>query len=381
VIQSWLIPMDSPKDGSLLETEVAVVSRIDRERPGSQQLTVLLESGEERAINYTGLLGSVEPGEQVLLNTTAVRAGLGTGGYHLVMKRSKGENTPNAGTGHIVKLRYTPLQFRCRTVEEQNGPHRQAVESCEGLEGMPVIVAALHSQIAPAAAAVRQLAPSVRIAYIMTDTAALPLAFSDLVPNLKEAGLVDETITVGQAFGGDYEAVNVYSGLQAARAVVGAQVAIVAQGPGNVGTETEWGFGALAQGDHLNAVRVLGGLPVAALRISFADPRPRHHGVSRQSLVALGKVTLVEAVVAVPQMDPEKVEVVRRQLEDEGITERHEVLLARGEAGLEALAERGVEVKTMGRTAEQDPEYFLAAGAAGAIAAEALKWTETSESD
>jgi hypothetical protein len=246
---------------------------------------------------------------------------------------------------------------------------------------MPVIVAALHSQIAPAAAAVKQLAPDARIAYIMTDTAALPLAFSDLVPNLKQSGLIDETISVGQAFGGDYEAVNVYSGLQAARAVVGAEIAIVAQGPGNVGTETEWGFGAIAQGDHLNAVGVLGGLPVAALRISFADPRPRHHGVSRQSLVALGKVTLVEAVVAVPQMDPEKLELVRRQLDDEGITERHEVLVARGEAGVEALAERGVEVKTMGRSAEQDPEYFLAASAAGAIAAEALKWTETSESD
>jgi hypothetical protein len=363
-----------------METEVGTVSRIERERPGAQQVAVLVRGREEKAVNYTDLLGVVEPGEQVLLNTTAVRAGLGTGGYHFVMKRPVEGERPAKTAGHIVKLRYTPLQFRCRTVEEEDSPYRGAIESCSGLDGMPVIVACLHSQIAPAAAAVKALAPDERIAYIMTDTAALPIALSELVPELKKAEIIDETITVGQAFGGDYEAVNVYSGLLAARAVVGAGVAIVSQGPGNVGTETEWGFGAIAQGDQLNAVSVLGGMPMAVLRISFADPRPRHQGVSRQSLVALGKVALVETVVTVPEMEPSRLEVVRRQLDDEGITQRHEVLLARGEAGTQMLAERGIEVKTMGRTVEQDPEFFLAAGAAGAVAAQGLKWTENSES-
>ncbi len=46
-----------------------------------------------------------------------------------------------------------------------------------------------------------------------------------------------------------------------------------------------------------------------------------------------------------------------------------EVLVAKGQVGIEALAERKIEVKTMGRTPEQDPEFFLAAGAAGVIAA------------
>jgi hypothetical protein len=370
-----------PGIDSLMETEVGVVSRVERERPGAQELTVLVGKRTEKALNYTDLLGPAAPGEQVLLNVTGVRAGLGTGGYHFVMKRSGGGDEPAKRAGHIVKLRYTPLQFRCQTVEEQESPYREAIESCGGLEGMPVIVASLHSQIAPAAAAVKALAPDQRIAYVMADTAALPLALSELLPRLKAAGLIDATVTVGQAFGGDYEAVNVYSGLLAARAVVGAGVAIVSQGPGNVGTETEWGFGAIAQGDHLNAVSVLGGLPIAVLRISFADPRPRHRGVSRQSLVTLGRVTLVEAVVVVPEMEPDRLELVRRQLDDEGITEHHEVLVARGEMGIQTLADRGVEVKTMGRTVEEDPEFFLAAGAAGAVAAQGLKWTKSSEND
>jgi len=366
---------------SLLQTEVGVVLRVDRERPGAQELTVAVGGREEQAINYPQLLGPVQVNETVLLNTTAVRAGLGTGGDHFVMKRAEQPPAPAPRVGRIVKLRYTPLQFRCTSVEEQESPHRQVMEECEGLDDMPVIVAGLHSQIAPAAGAVKALAPSARIAYVMTDTAALPIGFSRLVTELKEAQLLDATITAGQAFGGDYEAVNVFTGLLAAKAVVGAEVAIVAQGPGNVGTETEWGFGSVSQGDHINAVAVLDGFAIAIPRISFADPRPRHHGVSRQSLVALGRVALVSAVVSVPEMEAEKLDLVRQQLDAEGITEKHQVLVARGEAGVEALAERGIEVKTMGRGVEQDREFFLAAGAAGAIAVERLKWKQSCESD
>jgi hypothetical protein len=373
--------MADPSSNSLLQTDVAVVARVDAERPGAQELTVRLPGGEQRAINYPQLLGRVAPGETVLLNTTAVRAGLGTGGYHFVMKRRGGKGRPKEQAGRIVKLRYTPLQFRCRTVEEQDSPYREAIESCEGLERTPVVLAGLHSQIAPAAAAVKRLDPGARVAYVMTDTAALPLAFSRLVAALKQAELLDAAITVGQAFGGDVEAVNLYTGLLAARAVVGARVIIVGQGPGNVGTETEWGFGAIAQGEHVNAVGLLGGLAVAVPRISFADPRPRHRGVSRQTLVALGRVALLEAVVAVPAMEADRLETVHRQLDDAGITEKHEVLVANGEEGVRALAEAGIGVESMGRTPDQDPEFFHAAGAAGAVAAEALKWTETSESD
>jgi len=366
--------------GSVIDTEVGLVLRVEAPRSGVQELVVQTAGRQERAINYTDLLGAVSEGERVLLNTTAVRAGLGTGGYHFVMKRESPQGPPPRA-GHIVKLRYTPLQFLCQTVEEQGSPYRAAIEACEGLDGMPVIVAAIHSQIAPAAAAVKSLNAQARVAYVMTDTAALPLAFSRLVADLRRAGLLDATITVGQAFGGDYEAVNVFCGLLAARAVVGAAVAIVGQGPGNVGTETDWGFGSIAQGDQLNAAAILGGFPIAVPRISFADPRPRHRGVSRQSLVVLGRVTLVRAVVSVPQMAAERLELVRRQLDDEAITVKHDVLVARGEPGIERLRDAGIAVTTMGRSIEDDPEFFLAAGAAGAIAAERLTWDESSRSD
>jgi len=170
-------------------------------------------------------------------------------------------------------------------------------------------------------------------------------------------GLLDATITVGQAFGGDHEAVNVYSGLLAAKAAFGADVAIVGQGPGNVGTETEWGFGSIAQGDHINAAGVLGGLPIRVPRISFADP-DRAPRVSSQTLVVLGQVALVRAAVSVPAMAEERLALVHQQLDDAGVTARHDVLVVDGGTGLEVLDERGIEARSMGRTPTEDPEFF-----------------------
>ena len=58
----------------------------------------------------------------------------------------------------------------------------------------------------------------------------MPLALSDLVATLRDRGLLDVTITAGHAFGGDYEAVSVYSALAVAKYVANADIAIVAMG-------------------------------------------------------------------------------------------------------------------------------------------------------
>ena len=76
----------------------------------------------------------------------------------------------------------------------------------------------------------------------MTDQGALPLAFSRSVAALRSAGLLAGSVTVGQSFGGDLEAVTVHSGLLAARLALAADLVILSQGPGNLGTGTRWGF-------------------------------------------------------------------------------------------------------------------------------------------
>src|SRR5919205_3688566 len=151
---------------------------------------------------------------------------------------------------------------------------------------MPVVVADLHSALPAVLAGVQATDPALRVAYVMTDGGALPAAFSRTLDAL--TGSLVGVVTVGQAFGGDLEAVTVHTGLLAARHVLGADVAVVTQGPGNLGTGTPWGFSGVAVGEAVNAAAILGGRPVGSLRISDGDGRPRHRGVSHHSVTAYG---------------------------------------------------------------------------------------------
>src|SRR5258705_13111319 len=97
----------------------------------------------------------------------------------------------------------------------------------------------------------------------MTVGAALPLVFTKIASAMSEAGIVHATVTAGQAFGGDYEAVNIYSALAVARIVAKADIILACQGPGATGTGTPLGFSGIDQGIALNAAAGLGGTPVA----------------------------------------------------------------------------------------------------------------------
>ena len=162
--------------------------------------------------------------------------------------------------------------------DEQGSPHHEVLRDADDLSGMPVVVADLHSALPAILAGLREAGPRVA-AYVMLDGGALPAWFSRAAAGLREAGWLAGTISTGQSFGGDLETVTVHTGLLAARHVLGAEVAVVTQGPGNLGTGTRWGFSGVACGEAVNAAAVLGGRPVASLRISEADPQaapPRH---------------------------------------------------------------------------------------------------------
>ncbi|MBN1193283.1 MAG: DUF3866 family protein [Coriobacteriia bacterium] len=337
---------------------------------GAQRLAVLIDACTEpaSAIAYPALTGECAIGDRVLCNTTAVDLALGTGGDHFVVARAgEGVAVDDPVAGHIMKLRYTPMQRDVTAVEEPASGHHDVMAQARSLEGAPVVCCGLHSQVAVVAGAVKQSDAALRVAYVMTDEAALPMAVSRLVPQLKAAGLLDGSITAGQAFGGELEAVNVYSALLAARHVLAADIIIVAIGPGMPGTATPFGHSGIAQGQALNAVYSLGGVPIAALRLSFADERPRHVPVSHQTLAALGVVALAPALVAVPTLPGPMHAEVTQALEASGIWSRHECRVV-PEATFPDM--RGVETRTMGRSADEDPAFFLAAAAAGRLAAE-----------
>jgi hypothetical protein len=327
-----------------------------------------------RALAYPELVGEPKPGELVLLNTTALEGGLGTGGYAFVVAvPHRIPVDPPLGPGHLVKARYTAEQVMVLGVDEQGSPHHDRLRDADDLLGLPVVVADLHSSLPAVVAGVRSAQAKARIAYLMTDGGALPAWFSRSVAGLREAGWLASCISVGQAFGGDREAVTVHSGLLAARLVERADVAVVAQGPGNLGTGTRWGFSGVAAGEALNAAGVLRGRPVAALRVSSADTRERHRGLSHHSRTVLGRVALLPADVVVPSLESSFWLAVRSQAAQLcSPSGRHRLVEVDGDGLREALEALPVPLSTMGRGLDDDEPAFLAAAAAGRHAASLL---------
>ena len=62
-----------------------IVTALGEARRGAHEVAVEVEGEPARAIAYPDLCGPVTVGDQVILNTTAVALGLGTGGVHLVV--------------------------------------------------------------------------------------------------------------------------------------------------------------------------------------------------------------------------------------------------------------------------------------------------------
>ncbi|CAN5783742.1 DUF3866 family protein [soil metagenome] len=328
----------------------ATVTAILSERPGLCR--VELDSGD-RAYALTQLTGPVEVGHRVVCNTTAVDLHLGSGGWHVVHWNLTRGPWAVDGPGHLMKLRYTSLQADTGAGEEHGDPPPEA------LDDLPVVVAGVHSQVPVIAAAIAASRPGTRVVYVMTDGAALPLALSDQVAHLRDRGLLAATVTAGHAFGGDVEALNVASALSLARHRLAAEVVVVAMGPGGAGTGSRLGYTALEVAPILDATAWLGGRPIACLRCSDADPRPRHRGISHHSLTALDAVRS-EVEVAVPP----------------GValpsSTRHRWVPVDPGDPVALLARAGIEVTTMGRRPAEDPVYFAAAAAAGVLAISTL---------
>jgi hypothetical protein len=337
-------------------------------RPGLQRVHVDLGNGPERAYALTQLTGPVALGDRVVVNTTAVELGLGTGGWHVVHWNLERDGWSEPGPGHIIKGRYTSIQADVGSTEE----HLEALAEIESIDGMPVVVAALHSQLPAVAAAFKECAPTARLAYVMTDGAGLPLALSDLVAEVRGAGLVDATVTCGHAFGGDHEAVSIWSALAVARHVARADAAVVVMGPGIVGTNTRLGFSGMEVGPVLDAAHALAGVAIACLRVSFADGRDRHQGLSHHSATALRLAARERALVAVPRLPPEQAARLQADLVAAGIDRRHELVDVDAPDALALFARYELQVASMGRPAVDDPALFQAAAAAGVLAARSL---------
>src|SRR6478735_2655539 len=177
----------------MIQWRRGVVVEVRSRWAGAVEYAVRLPSGDViRALGYVGVVGDLAPGTAVLLNTTALERGLGTGGLAIVVAAPAALPRPvddvTTVPGHVVKARYTPSQTMVLGVDEQDSEHHAVLADADDVDGLPVVVADLHSALPAVLAGVRDAAPSLRVAYVMSDGGALPIDFSRTVAGLREAG-------------------------------------------------------------------------------------------------------------------------------------------------------------------------------------------------
>ncbi len=342
-----------------------IVTSIIREDEYLDIISVNVEGNIYNAVNYRDFTGDVKVEDEVVLNTTAIDLSLGTGGYHFVMYNYRNKSMDLKGPGHIMKLRYTPYQMKCLAAEEEDSPYHHLFNQFKSLDNHIFVVATLHSMIAPIMAMIKHINKDIKIDYIMTDGGALPLYFSNTVAELKSKKILDNTITIGHAFGGDLECINIYTGLIAAKEILKGHVTIISMGPGIVGSGTKYGFTGMEQGYIIDAINNLGGLAISVPRISFKDKRERHFGISHHTITTLSQITNTKSNLILPYLEEDKQRYILEQIEYSGIKEKHNIIFENGEQIVTAMNEFGLKTTSMGRTIEDDIDYFISLGAIG----------------
>ena len=317
-------------------------------------LSVRVGDRERRAWADEAIVGPVREGDEVVLNVDAADLGLGSGGYDLIHANlSRGLDGDGADGAHVMKLNYTSLQHPIDPVEARTGEVNGGGLPKVG-RSIPVLVLSLHGQLAPAAWAAARNGHGARVGFVQTAGGALPGGLSEDVAELRRTGLLCGHVTAAPAYGGEFEAITVAGALQAAAGPLEWDAAIAGPGPGIIGSGTALGHGGLAALDTAHAALALGLETLLAPRMSSADPRERHRGLSHHTETVLS--LLLRAVrVAAPAQEAERLRAA--------CGDRHPIDAR--DVPLDEYADSGLPATTMGRELQEDRLFFAAALAAG----------------
>jgi hypothetical protein len=393
---------------------------------GPEQALVVSLDGERRpAIAEVGLMGASKEGDEVIVNVQARDLGLGSGGFDVVhanlTRGLAGEGDEDPAHPHVMKLNYTSLQHAVAPVEdtqmdashdgaypphngERAGGHtlggapkghtagRQAGEQLELPLRRPVAVLALHGQLAAVAWAFAQANPAGRLGFVQTPGGALPGGHSRVVRMLLERGLLAGHITAGAAYGGELEAITTAGGLHHGLHALGWDAAVCGPGPGIVGSSSPLGHGGMNALDSAHTALALGAATLLVARMSSADSRPRHRGLSHHTLTVLDML-LEPVTVALPAgiRSPAGAELraslgsvfgaaggkpqLELDVDRPARMARHD--WRRAPIDLPAYLASGLPAETMGRVLVEDPLFFGAALAGGTVLASLGRDTES----
>lgn len=348
----------------MIEFQKAIVKEIYDFKDFLQEVFLDIDHPSKKAINYTKMTGPLKKGDRVLVNTTACSLNLGTGGNHYIMANLDGVNQRLTGNGHGMKLKYTPNQVKVLFSEAQESPLHGEFYKELNLKGKQVYMGELHSMLLPLCAHLKYCTKEkMKIACIITDHGALPIWMSKNIEKLKKMGLLDRVISIGNAFGGDHECVNIYTALQLAANILNMDAIIVTMGPGIMGTGTPYGFSGLELGFYLDLCWYHGTKSLYVPRISFCDSRSRHFGISHHFINILDKIIQTPIPIVLPSMDKDKTKLVLNQLRQVNIASKHPICIKNGKNILKSLEYYQLNPKTMGRGLKEEPEFFYSQGA------------------
>jgi hypothetical protein len=125
-------------------------------------------------------------------------------------------------------------------------------------------------------------------------------------------------------------------------------------GPGSLGTGTRFGYSGLEVAGILDVAEGMQFEVVVALRVSDADARGRHQGVSHHTRTAL-EITNAHPVAPIPAGEP------------------HPDLWAAQVVEVDVPDLSELPYTSMGRTVADDPKFFAYAAAAGVYAAQCVQ--------
>jgi hypothetical protein len=310
-----------------------------------------VEVGGERRRAWAdeALLGEMREGDEVVVNVAALDLKLGSGGFDVVhVNLTRGLDGGGADGAHVMKLNYTSLQHPVEPVERRDSNPRPSAS---------VLILPLHGHLAPAAWAAAQAGPGLRVGCVQTGGGALPGSFSRDVRQLRERGLLTGHVTAAPAYGGEHEALSTVGALDAA-ASLGWDAVLVGPGPGIIGSETAHGHGGMAALDSAHASLSLNLPTIVSPRLSGADPRDRHRGLSHHTRTVLD-LLLAPVDIAIPENEPEIAAALKNSPH-----RVHQV-----PADLEGYAATDLPKTTMGRSLQDDPLFFAAPLAAGTLLA------------
>ena len=321
-------------------------------------LTVEVAGERRRAWGDEHLLGRMEVGDEVIVNTAALDLGLGSGGFDVVhVNLTRGLAGGGAGDAHVMKLNYSSLQHPVEPVERSADRPRD-----ESAARFPVLVLPLHGHLAPAAWAAGQAREGIRVGYVQTAGGALPGRISRDVAQLRGLGILCGHVTAAPAYGGEAESLSVAGALDAAAHGLGWDAAIAGAGPGIIGSETHLGHGGMAALDSAHAALALGMPTLLSPRLSQGDPRPRHRGLSHHTGTVLD---LLLAGVEVPlPAGEDAAELGALVPAPHRVSPQH--------VDLDAYSASGLPTRVMGRELEDDRLFFAAALASGRALAGAV---------